>query len=566
MRTVAIFAAALLYINIGNATATGSTWPTYQANISHTGYVPQSLDTSTFSLRWQRSVTNGTALNPVAAGDGKVFISNYTYFNGASLFVYDAQTGTEQWSLNFGNIFSANPPAYANGNVYIQTGNHASDTYLRAYNATSGQLVFQTAHAAQWERYYAPTIAGDTVYVDGGYYGGMYAFDAHDGSQRWFHPLQQYDQWTPAVDDNYAYAYVGEYSPALYVLDRGTGTEVYNIPDLNFQWDGWSMNLAPVLGGANDVLAIHDGRLIRFDTANRKIAWELRRSFTGQPSVARGVIYAIDAGALSARDQLTGALLWSWGNPTDSLSGAMIVTDSHVLVSGQQATYAVDLQSHQSTWSYPATGYLALGENVLYIASGNGSLTAIDIGPPPDIDGDGISDREDNCPDVPNPGQADTDGDGIGDSCNQNIDSDGDEWADSIDNCPTISNSGQENSDSDSLGDVCDPYPTNPQNLDACLADIGSSNQEIATLKLQIAGLQNKLQDDDKDGVINQYDRCAGSPSGRVDTAGCTKTQFCAGFLHPQSCNAADWRNDEPRGSPDCHWNGRLKACQAAQW
>lgn len=37
-----------------------------------------------------------------------------------------------------------------------------------------------------------------------------------------------------------------------------------------------------------------------------------------------------------------------------------------------------------------------------------------------DSDGDGIDDFEDNCPDVPNPDQLDTDDDGIGDACDDN--------------------------------------------------------------------------------------------------------------------------------------------------
>lgn len=358
-------------------------WPMYQADIAHTGYRPAFLDPGSFTPRWSRTVGSGLALNPVTAADGMVFCSLVGYFPPAGtqqLFALSAADGATLWSTGYGSVFSVNPPSYAYGNVYVQTGNHSTDTYLHALDAASGTPIFSAPHSAQWERYYAPTVSLGKVYVNGGTYGGMYQFDAFSGTMGWFNgSLPQYDEWTPALDDSNAYAYLGEYAPGLYVVSRATGALRFSILDAGFGWNGWSMDGTAVVCGNGDVIAIQAGRLLCFNVPTHQLRWQLARAFNGQPSFAFGVIYAIDGGHLVAIDEATHTDLWSWTPPAGSLTGAMIVTDSHVFASTASTTFAVSLATRQSEWSYPAGGALALGNHALYVATSGGVLHAIDV-------------------------------------------------------------------------------------------------------------------------------------------------------------------------------------------
>ncbi|MCH1580749.1 MAG: thrombospondin type 3 repeat-containing protein [Luminiphilus sp.] len=143
------------------------------------------------------------------------------------------------------------------------------------------------------------------------------------------------------------------------------------------------------------------------------------------------------------------------------------------------------------------------GGNASFYAAGNIAKSFnVTNPPPPDSDGDGILDSSDNCPVISNADQLDTDGDGLGDVCDDDRDNDG--VLDSSDNCPVISNADQLDTDGDGLGDVCDddrdndgisdtsdncPLVSNPNQSDSLDNGVGDACGAIAVNTLPSTGL-----------------------------------------------------------------------------
>lgn len=103
-----------------------------------------------------------------------------------------------------------------------------------------------------------------------------------------------------------------------------------------------------------------------------------------------------------------------------------------------------------------------------------------------DDDNDGIPAYLDNCPDTYNPDQKDTDGDGIGDVCDNDWDNDG--VPNDVDNCPTTYNPDQTDIDEDGIGDICDPEI--PAGLNFCMSLPGGSDGSLS--HIDISGLNLK--------------------------------------------------------------------------
>ncbi|XP_077965765.1 uncharacterized protein LOC120331376 isoform X2 [Styela clava] len=111
-----------------------------------------------------------------------------------------------------------------------------------------------------------------------------------------------------------------------------------------------------------------------------------------------------------------------------------------------------------------------------------------------DGDGDGVGDACDNCISDENFQQFDVDKDGLGDECDDN--KDGDNHDNSDDNCKNIPNDSQLDRDRDNVGDVCDNCPNHP-----------NPDQEDSDLDL-VGDVCDDDQDRDKDGVQDDKDNC----------------------------------------------------------
>ncbi|MBB3062468.1 PQQ-binding-like beta-propeller repeat protein [Microbulbifer rhizosphaerae] len=347
-------------------------WGSAQGDAGHTGYTPLILDASNFAFRWDAVLPDTFQLHPVVAGDGGVYVSNDSYFGTHRLYGLDASDGSILWEKDYSDIHSINPPAYANGQVYFQTGGH-EDSFIRGVDATTGVLDFATAYGNQWSTFLAPTVFDGQLYMAGGYYGGIYSHDAVTGEENWFTSTAQYDGFTPAVDDQYVYAFIKD----LAVYDRTSGELAYRIDIPSFDGHGYSAGMATVLTPLDNVVAIQAGTLVVFDLEKREILWEKKSGYSGQPSSHLGRIYVRQNNILKVLDEITGELLWTY-EADEPLTSNIVITKTHLFVGGDTTTYAVDLESQETAWSYGAPGNLSLSdEGVLYI-SGT-SLTAIDL-------------------------------------------------------------------------------------------------------------------------------------------------------------------------------------------
>jgi hypothetical protein len=350
-------------------------WPTFGNGPAHTGYFPDAIDDGTLQPSW--SIATGQKLQQVAIGAGRVYVTPWQYFTNAWLRALDAGTGGQLWSHTFASCYSINPPTYDAGKVYVQRGDHSNDTHLWSFHADSGIPFWIAPHSAQWERYLAPCVADGKVWVNGGYYGGMYGFEQADGQQLFFNQsLQQYDGWTPSWYAGALYSFVaGQFRRH----DPGTGAQVW-MKDLGWNWAGWTMDRTSAIANGR-AFVVNNPNLYAIDLTSGQVEWSVTGSFFGTPAVANGVVYVLGQGFVNAYDAWSGQYLGVY--PGESgLIGQPLVLDDLVIFSSSAKTFLYRRASFAPYSTLAFGGYTSLANRKLYVATPAGELRTFDFTQP----------------------------------------------------------------------------------------------------------------------------------------------------------------------------------------
>jgi len=380
-----------------------TSWSTYQGNASHTGAQPGNLDAAKFSRRWSFHFEDVPAMQlteigeatQVAIDQGRVFVAQRLTNGHWKMTAISEINGTQLWSTDMGQQTIVDPPAAANGRVYIVSNIRGVASSLWMFDAATGAVLSRRDSSDQYRRRLSPVVYGGYVYAPVGLSPdqGFGKYNATSLQPAWEFSLSIYhDKLSPAVDSHAAYLFDGN---ALGAFNLSNGNMLWQFQVNPYNSVVFDVDTAPVLDGQGNAYLVEytidypENSLYAVNLETQAIKWQALghafNNFFSTPVVANNLLYVVNNSQLEARALDTGEVQWSWASP-ESMEPSYSQWHSHVVVAGHHAfvttkttTYAIDLQTHETVWSYPEVGNLSISANGLLYISTKSQIIAINL-------------------------------------------------------------------------------------------------------------------------------------------------------------------------------------------
>ncbi|MDH0864915.1 PQQ-binding-like beta-propeller repeat protein [Mitsuaria sp. GD03876] len=391
------------------ATVAGATpWSDAAPGSTRSGYVPVSLDASKFSRRWMAWLVGATDTSTPglpALVDGQILVPQARVIDGATgpnALALSESDGKPQWTATIAGA-GLTHVVPAGGRAVWSSLQATTPGTLPLYSAVSTNrtngavLATRSLNENNPPRFWLAT--DDTLYLTDAITGEVAAVNPGDLQTRWTakadpspsRVLPVHGQFGATVADGVVYTHSSTTFRAFRATDGGQLLDVTADGGQSLALKLYESQ-TPVIADANTVLAMDRPRYVQESAsanagvqalarADGSVRWTVRAPFRGLPVTANGVVYLANQGnkAIEARSLADGSVLWSW--PMDAADRVwqqtMVLTDTHLFVSTDRQTVAIDLATHQAVWRYSLGGWLGMSQRgTLLIVTTNTATTA----------------------------------------------------------------------------------------------------------------------------------------------------------------------------------------------
>jgi len=400
-------------------------------------------------LVWEFETESSVYSTPTVSG-GFVYlvVSGKTY-------CINAQTGVKIWESEVG--ISSISPAVSGRHVYV------SSDKLYCLNSDNGSIVWESRTGGS---YSSPAISGSYVYTTGSS-NRLYCLNSDNGSIVWERETEHaVHNSTPAISGDFIYAGSANNS-MFYCINARTGEKIW---ETKTECENWAYGSPVVSGGLVYVLG-KEWIIYSLNAYTGEKVWEFISDgyvWRSTPAVSGDFVYVSSEGSgkgakVHCINAKTGSKIWEFVNERGSriyspaVSGDFVYVKCFVHEESLFKTYCLNAQTGSIVWEFDIAskesyvtmnagspvvsgGFVYVGSQLIVGDQYSNKLYCIeaaegDTGSWPtfkynlartgsrgckdDLDCDDITDSDDNCPEVNNPAQDDTDGDGLGDECDE---------------------------------------------------------------------------------------------------------------------------------------------------